>query len=62
MSALIASPLYHSDFEHDACGVGFIAKITGERSHDVIRRALAALKALSHRGAIDAERVELGWL
>ena len=57
MARLFPSPLHHVDFEHDACGVGFIAKISGERSHDVIRRALAALKALSHRGAIDADAV-----
>ena len=53
----IPSPLYHPDQEHDACGVGFIARITGERSYDVINRAVAALKALAHRGAIDADAI-----
>ncbi len=57
MIRLSPSPLHDADFEHDACGVGFIAKITGERSHDVIRRALAALKGLAHRGAIDADAI-----
>ncbi len=57
MAQLIPSPLYHPDQEHDACGVGFIAKMTGERSYDVINRAVAALKALAHRGAIDADAV-----
>jgi len=54
---IVPSPLYHPDFEHDACGVGFIAKVSGERSHDVVERAIAALKSLAHRGAIDADAV-----
>ncbi|MCC5025097.1 MAG: glutamate synthase large subunit [Candidatus Synoicihabitans palmerolidicus] len=57
MAKLIPSPLYHPDQEHDACGVGFIAKMTGERSYDVVNRAVSALKALAHRGAIDADAV-----
>jgi glutamate synthase (NADPH/NADH) large chain/glutamate synthase (ferredoxin) len=51
------SPLYDPSQEHDACGVGFIAKITGERTHDVLARALTALKCLAHRGAIDADAI-----
>ena len=54
---VVPSPLYNPDFEHDACGVGFIAKTSGERTHDVIERAIAALKSLAHRGAIDADAV-----
>jgi glutamate synthase (ferredoxin) len=57
MTRIIPSPLYNSDQEHDACGVGFIAKVSGERSHDVVERAIAALKSLAHRGAIDADAV-----
>jgi len=57
MAQIIPSPLYHPDQEHDACGVGFIAKMDGERRHDVVNRAVAALKALAHRGAIDADAV-----
>jgi glutamate synthase (NADPH/NADH) large chain/glutamate synthase (ferredoxin) len=57
MSRIIPSPLYNPEYEHDACGVGFIAKISGERSHDVVERAIAALKSLAHRGAIDADAV-----
>ena len=57
MAKIIPSPLYSADQEHDACGVGFIAKLTGERSYDVVNRALTALKALAHRGAIDADAV-----
>ena len=57
MNRIIPSPLYSSEQEHDACGVGFIAKVSGERSHDVVERAIAALKSLAHRGAIDADAV-----
>ena len=57
MAKIIPSPLYSTEQEHDACGVGFIAKLTGERSYDVLNRALTALKALAHRGAIDADAV-----
>ncbi|MDF3057322.1 MAG: glutamate synthase large subunit [Rariglobus sp.] len=57
MAKIIPSPLYTPDQEHDACGVGFIAKLTGERSYDVLNRAISALKALAHRGAIDADAV-----
>jgi glutamate synthase (ferredoxin) len=57
LSQLLPSPLYLPEFEHDACGVGFIARINAERSHDVLARALAALKALAHRGAIDADAI-----
>jgi glutamate synthase (ferredoxin) len=57
MAKVIPSPLYHPEQEHDACGVGFIAKQSGERTHDVIEKAIAALKSLAHRGAIDADAV-----
>src|SRR5437660_1374799 len=57
MATIIPSPLYHPEFEHDACGVGFIARVSGERSHDVVDKAIAALKSLAHRGAIDADAV-----
>ena len=57
MAKILPSPLYSTEQEHDACGVGCIAKLTGERSHDVLKRAIDALKALAHRGAIDADAV-----
>ena len=58
MSAkIIPSPLYRSDYEHDACGVGFIANIEGKKSYDIVDRGVAALKSLAHRGAIDADSV-----
>ena len=43
--------LYDSRFEHDACGVGFIADLTGRPGHDVVSKALTALCNLEHRGA-----------
>ena len=51
------APLYEERFEHDACGVGFVAD-AGGRSHErVLPLALAGLAALSHRGAFGADGV-----
>jgi len=50
-----AQGLYDPRFEHDACGVAFVARLTGEASHDVVRQALTALRNLDHRGAAGAE-------
>ncbi|MDB6155572.1 MAG: glutamate synthase, partial [Chthoniobacteraceae bacterium] len=47
--------LYSPDHEHDACGVGFIAQISGKRSNQVLRYALQSLCRLAHRGAVDAD-------
>ena len=47
--------LYDPRFEHDACGVGFVADIKGRKSHDIIRDALTVLTNLTHRGARGAE-------
>ncbi|MEX2542634.1 MAG: glutamate synthase large subunit [Trueperaceae bacterium] len=41
--------------ERDACGVGFIADVSGRRSHDVLVHALGALHNLAHRGAVSAD-------
>jgi glutamate synthase (NADPH) large chain len=43
--------LYHPAFEHDACGVGMICNLKGEKSHSIIENALQILENLSHRGA-----------
>lgn len=43
--------LYHSQNEHDACGVGFICNLHGKKSHDIIHHALEILVRLTHRGA-----------
>ncbi|HEX6519669.1 MAG TPA: glutamate synthase large subunit [Streptosporangiaceae bacterium] len=46
-----AAGLYDPSFEHDACGVAFIADLSGRRSHEVVDQALRALCNLEHRGA-----------
>lgn len=47
-------PLYDAVFEHDACGTGLIANISGVPDHRVLQDALTALAHLAHRGALDA--------
>ena len=46
-----AEGLYDPEFEHDACGVGFVANIKGVKSHDIIVKGLKVLENLAHRGA-----------
>ena len=46
-----AQGLYHPQHEHDACGMGLVASIRGEKSHDIIRKGLEVLINLTHRGA-----------
>ena len=43
--------LYDSSYEHDACGVGFVADLSGLPSHDTVAKALTVLRNLEHRGA-----------
>ena len=52
-----AQGLYDPQFEHDSCGIGFVAHLRGERSHDIVRDGLDLLTNLAHRGAVggDAE-------
>ncbi|HWJ09134.1 MAG TPA: hypothetical protein VNS46_07140, partial [Nocardioides sp.] len=47
--------LYDPRHEKDACGVAFVATLTGEASHDIVAKALTALRNLDHRGAAGAE-------
>src|SRR5215469_3316955 len=47
--------LYDSRFEHDACGVGFVADLSARGGHDVVASALRVLCNLEHRGAAGAE-------
>src|SRR4051812_18285805 len=47
--------LYDPQFEHDACGVGFVVNIKGRKSHEIIRQALTILINLRHRGACGCE-------
>jgi len=50
-----APPLYEERFEHDACGVGFVADAGGRSRDRVLPLALAGLAALGHRGAFGAD-------
>ena len=50
-----AEGLYDSRYEHDACGVGFVVNIKGQRSNQILRQALTALVNLRHRGACGCE-------
>lgn len=47
--------LYHPSFEHDACGIGFVANIKGSKSHQNISDALTVLENMEHRGACGCE-------
>ena len=47
--------LYDPRHEHDACGIGFVAHIKGQRSHGIVQQALEVLVCLDHRGARGAE-------
>jgi glutamate synthase (NADPH/NADH) large chain len=47
--------LYDPRHERDACGIGFVAHIKGQRSHDIVSQALDVLVCLDHRGARGAE-------
>ena len=47
--------LYRPENEHDACGIGFVAHIHGNRSHDIVERGLQILINLTHRGAESAD-------
>ncbi len=47
--------LYNSAFEHDACGIGFVASIKGYKSHQHISDALTVLENMEHRGACGCE-------
>jgi len=54
-SLIPAAGLYDPRFEHDACGVGFVARISGTPGHDIVAKAVEAVANLSHRGAVAAD-------
>lgn len=47
--------LYDPGFEHDACGIGFVANIKGNKSNEIVRQAITILVNLDHRGARGSE-------
>ncbi|MBX3634967.1 MAG: glutamate synthase subunit alpha, partial [Rubrivivax sp.] len=49
--------LYDPAHEHDACGVGFVAHIKGQRTHDIVAQGLKILENLDHRGAVGADKL-----
>jgi glutamate synthase (NADPH) large chain len=55
LDALTRAGAYDPAFEHDACGVGFVAAIDGRPRRDVVLKGIDALKAVWHRGAVDAD-------
>ncbi|MBN2544654.1 MAG: glutamate synthase large subunit [Spirochaetes bacterium] len=48
-------PLYNPEFEHDSCGVGFIATLKRKSEHKIIEMGLTALTNLTHRGAVGGD-------
>ncbi|MEX2298584.1 MAG: hypothetical protein WD715_14305, partial [Dongiaceae bacterium] len=52
---LAKNGLYDPADEHDACGVGLVATIDGKPRREVVLAAISALKAVWHRGAVDAD-------
>ena len=47
--------LYNPDYEHDACGVGLLVNINGDKSHDIVEKGLQVLENMLHRGAENAD-------
>ena len=47
--------MYNPAFEHDACGMGFVADVKGRKSRSIIDKGLDILKNLEHRGAVGAD-------
>ena len=52
---LIDANAYYPSLEHDACGVGLVASTEGKKSRKIVEFGIQALKAVWHRGAVDAD-------
>src|SRR4051794_1123840 len=50
-----AAGLHDPGYEHDACGVAFVARLDGRATHDVVCRAITVVENLEHRGATGAD-------
>ncbi|PSR53810.1 glutamate synthase large subunit [Adhaeribacter arboris] len=48
--------LYDPQFEHDSCGIGFVAHLKGRKSHEIVEEALHMLARMEHRGACGCEK------
>ncbi len=55
LKLLTENNVYSKDMEHDACGVGVIASTEGKKSRKIVEYGIEALKAVWHRGAVDAD-------
>jgi len=53
----VASSLVDARFDHDSCGVGFVASVLGKADHKIVTDALTALARLEHRGAVAADGI-----
>ena len=53
--AMGETSLYHEESEHASCGVGLVVNVNGKRSRKVVESGINALKAIWHRGAVDAD-------
>lgn len=51
----LSSGLYREEFEHDSCGIGFVAHLKGRKSHSIIIQGLDILRNMLHRGAEGAD-------
>ncbi len=49
--------LYAAQREHDACGVGFVAHVKGQKAHSIVTQGLKILENLDHRGAVGADKL-----
>ncbi|MCY4180452.1 MAG: hypothetical protein OXD48_09290, partial [Litoreibacter sp.] len=52
---LAENGLYRAEDEHSSCGVGLVVSIDGKKSRKVVENGINALKAIWHRGAVDAD-------
>jgi glutamate synthase (NADPH) large chain len=57
IAAAAAGGMYDPANEHDACGVGFVAHIKGQRAHSIVTQGLKILENLDHRGAVGADKL-----
>src|SRR6267142_3449910 len=55
VSSGVSASLIDDRFDHDSCGVGFVATVDGAPSHEILKQALTALSRLAHRGATAAD-------
>ncbi|MCZ8077411.1 MAG: glutamate synthase subunit alpha, partial [Paucibacter sp.] len=54
---LAAHGLYRPQNEKDACGLGFVAHIKGQKAHSIVQQGLKILENLDHRGAVGADKL-----